>query len=622
MIQSRILSDGMVLQRGAKVNIWGKTDHPQTVKLSFLGQSYSVQTAPGGEWNIVLEDLAPGGPYEMVITAGEEERVLRDILIGEVWVLGGQSNMELPVRRTLDLLADEVKGVHLPWIRQFAVPQTYDFHGPRDSLTGGRWISAVSEDVLDFSAAGFFFAKSLYEKFNVPIGLIHTAVGGTPVEAWISEPTLRRLGGYDLLLDQNKDDQFVTAVKEKDEQRIARWFERLNASDAGLREDWYREDPAASEWETFTLPGSWAELGLESMRGVVWFRKEFDLPASLPLETEEAFLKLGTIVDADETFINGTRIGSTGYRYPPRRYPVSAGLLRPGKNTITVRVIITHNTGEFIRDMPYELRVGGYKLDLTGVWEYRVGAAAETLESQTFFQYMPSGVYNGMIHPLRNYRIRGVAWYQGESNTECPAGYRRRFRALVEDWRRLWGNGNFPFIYTQLANFGLDDSDSSDNWALLREEQRRSLEIPATAMAVTIDIGEFNDLHPQDKKTLGQRLALCAAHLAYGEEGVVHSGPLFAGLDRDGKALRLRFDHVGGGLAIRGGDTELRGFNLCGADGVYVPAQAEISGSAVVVRHEGIPAPVHARYAWGNNPADANLTNREGLPASPFTTEE
>jgi len=622
MIQSRILSDGMVLQRGAKVNIWGKTDHPQTVKLSFLGQSYSVQTAPGGEWNIVLEDLAPGGPYEMIITAGEEERVLRDILIGEVWVLGGQSNMELPVRRTLDLLADEVKSVHLPWIRQFVVPQTYDFHGPRDSLTGGRWISAVSEDVLDFSAAGFFFAKSLYEKYNVPIGLIHTAVGGTPVEAWISEPTLRRLGGYDVLLDQNKDDSFVTAVKEKDEQRIARWFERLNASDPGLREEWYREDPAASGWGTFTLPGSWAELGLESMRGVVWFRKEFDLPASLPLETEEAFLKLGTIVDADETFINGTRIGSTGYRYPPRRYPVPAGLLRPGKNTITVRVITTHNTGEFIRDMPYELRVGGYKLDLSGVWEYRVGAAAETLESQTFFQYMPSGVYNGMIHPLWNYRIRGVAWYQGESNTERPAGYRRRFRALVEDWRRLWGNGNFPFIYTQLANFGLDDNDSSDNWALLREEQRRSLEIPATAMAVTIDIGEYNDLHPQDKKTLGQRLALCAAHLAYGEDGVVHSGPLLAGLDRDGDALRLRFDHVGGGLAIRGGDTELRGFSLCGADGVYVPAQAEISGSTVVVRHEAIPAPVHARYAWGNNPADANLVNREGLPASPFTTEE
>lgn len=227
-----------------------------------------------------------------------------------------------------------------------------------------------------------------------------------------------------------------------------------------------------------------------------------------------------------------------------------------------------------------------------------------------------------MIHPLRNYRIRGVAWYQGESNTERPAGYRRRFRALVEDWRRLWGNENFPFIYTQLANFGLDDNDSSDNWALLREEQRRSLEIPATAMAVTIDIGEYNDLHPQDKKTLGQRLALCAAHLAYGEDGVVHSGPLFVGLDREGDALRLRFGHVGGGLAIRGGDTELRGFSLCGADGAFVPARAEISGSTVVVRHEGIPAPVHARYAWCSNPANANLANREGLPASPFTTEE
>ncbi|WP_334076868.1 sialate O-acetylesterase [Paenibacillus sanfengchensis] len=622
MIRSSILSDGMVLQRGDKVNIWGKTDRAQTVKLSFLGKTYSAQTDSDGGWSVVLEDLVAGGPFEMVITAGEEQRVLRDILIGEVWVLGGQSNMELPVRRTLDLLADEIADVHLPWIRQFAVPQTYDFHGPRDPLTEGHWVSAVSEDVLDFSAAGFFFAKALYEKYNVPVGLILTAVGGTPVEAWISEPTLRRLGGYDVLLDQNKDDQFVTAVKKKDEQRSARWFERLNASDAGLREDWYRDDRAAGEWGTLTLPGSWAELGLESMRGAVWFRKEFDLPASLAPETEEAFLKLGTIVDADETFINGTRIGSTGYKYPPRRYPVPAGLLKPGKNTLAVRVISTQNTGEFIRDMPYELRVGGYKLDLTGAWEYRVGAVAGNLESQTFFQYMPAGVYNGMIHPLRNYRIRGVAWYQGESNTERPAGYHKLFRALVEDWRRLWGFDEFPFIFTQLANFGTDDGDAPANWPVLREEQRKSLEIPVTAMAVTIDIGEYNDLHPQDKKTLGQRLALCAAKIAYRDERIVHSGPLYAGMDRAGDTLRLHFDHVGGGLAIRGRDTELRGFSLRGTDGVFVPAQAEISGSTVVVRHESVPVPVHARYAWSNNPADANLVNREGLPASPFTTEE
>lgn len=612
-----IFSDGMVLQREAQVVLRGQCDGGRTVQVAFRGITRSAESDPDGNWEVTLAGLAPGGPDELVITAGEERIVLRDVLVGEVWVLAGQSNMELPVRRTLDLLADDIRGVDLPMIRQFAVPQSYDFHGPREELDGGAWIPATPEGLLGFSAAGFFFAKELHERYGVPIGLIQTAMGGTPIEAWISEPTLRRIGGYEATLEQCKDDAYVRATQQRDEERNEQWYARLNGADAGLREGWHQAEWDASRWREFEVPGSWTGNELEPLRGAVWFRKEIEVPAAM---TEgDAQLALGTIVDADDTYVNGVLVGNTGYMYPPRRYNVPQGVLKPGKNSLAVRVITPHNTGAFVRDMPYKLKAGGYELDLRGPWKYRVGAVTEALEPQTFFQYMPAGNFNGMIAPLRRYPIAGVLWYQGESNTSRPAGYAELFRAMVQDWRDTWGIGEFPVIAVQLANFGPEGEQYTD-WAELREEQRKGLAVPNTALVAAIDLGESNDLHPQDKKTLGQRLALCARRLAYGEAELVASGPLFARMEREGNALRLFFTEVGGGLTTRDGN-ELQGFSICGPDGEFVSAEAVIDGDAVVVRHEHLKRPVHARYAWSNNPAKANLYNLEGLPAFPFTTE-
>lgn len=615
---SGIYSDGMVLQRNAKVALHGQCEGGgQTVRVVFRGVTCCADADPGGNWEVTLEGLEPGGPDELVITAGDEELVLRDVWVGDVWVLAGQSNMELPVRRTLDLLAEEVRGLDLPMIRQFAVPQSYDFHGPREDLDGGAWIPATPEGLLGFSAAGFFFAQEIHERYGVPIGLIQTAVGGTPIEAWMSEPTLRRIGGYEATLEQCKDDAYVRDTRQRDEERNDRWYARLNEADAGLREGWHQAEGDASGWSEFEVPGSWAESELESLRGAVWFRKEIEVPAAM---TEgDAQLALGTIVDADDTYVNGVLVGNTGYMYPPRRYTVPQGVLKPGRNTLAVRVITTHNTGSFIRDMPYKLKAGGHELDLSGPWKYRVGAVTEPLETQTFFHYKPAGNFNGMIAPLRRYPIAGVLWYQGESNTGRPAGYTELFRDMVRDWREVWGIGEFPVIAVQLANFGPEGEQYTD-WAELREEQRKGLAVPRTALATAIDLGEYNDLHPQDKKTLGQRLALCARRLAYGEAELVASGPLFARMEREGEALRLHFTEVGGGLTTRDGNA-LQGFGICGPDGAFVSAEAVIDGDAVVVRHEQLPRPVHARYAWSNNPAQANLVNREGLPAFPFTTE-
>lgn len=612
-----ILGNGMVLQRNTNAVIWGKAGSNEVVRVSFLGKTYEVPADLSGDWRVSLEELEAGGPHEMTISAAQEEIVVRDILVGDVWLLGGQSNMELPVRRTLDLLADEVRDVNLPFIRQFAVPQVYNFHAPQEEIQGGEWIAANPESVLGFSAAGFFFAKELYEIHKVPIGLVHTAVGGTPIEAWISEETLRAIGGYDAALDRNKDDQYVGATKHKDEARSQNWYGHLNGTDTGLKEGWFQADLDDSEWTDFEVPGSWADSELEPVRGSVWFRREFEVPASMLEGGARILLKLGTIVDADDAYINGVPVGNTGYMYPPRRYPVPPGLLKPGKNSIAVRVISTQTTGAFVKDMPYKLVAGEQELDLRGTWKYRIGTVTEAMEPQTFFQYMPSGVYNGMIAPLRNFRIKGVLWYQGESNTGKPAGYGDLFAALVRDWRRNFGIGDFPFIFTQLANLGEADP-SQTNWAELREEQRKGLALPNTAMAVTIDVGEYNDLHPQDKKSVGLRLSLCARKLAYGEESLVHSGPMFKRMERSGDAAVLHFEHVGKGLATADGG-ELKGFELCGPDGRFFPAEAAISGDTVIVKHHRI-RPVDIRYAWSNNPEGANLCNREGLPAAPFRT--
>ncbi|MCT2535151.1 sialate O-acetylesterase [Aquibacillus koreensis] len=614
---SSILSDGMVLQRKASVTIWGNTSSLQTVTISFLGKQYETKSDAQGKWKIVFADLEPGGPYQMEIT-GDEKKMIHDILIGDVWLLGGQSNMELPVGRTLDLFEEEIKQVNEPYIRQFAVPQEYNFKAPQEQLSDAKWIAADPEHLLQFSGAGFYFAQEMYAKYGVPIGLIMSAVGGTPIEAWMSEDTLRKIGTYDETLDKCKDDVYITSTIRNEEQAANEWYEHLNANDKGLKETpWYSKSIDVSDWQDFELPKSWEATDLENVRGAVWFRKEIDVPESM-INTE-ARLKLGTIVDADDTYVNGVRIGNTAYRYPPRRYKIPKGLLKPGKNVITVRVITTGNTGEFIKDMPYKLIANEQELDLKGTWKYKIGEVTEAQPTTTFFRNMPAGLYNGMISPLKNFTIKGVLWYQGESNSGQPEGYRELFHDLVNDWRNNWNMGEFPFIFTQLTNFEADPKNpKATNWAELREEQRMSLAIPNTAMAVTIDIGEYNELHPQDKKTLGKRLALCARKLAFNED-VAFSGPLYTKMVRVGSAIQLHFDQVGEGLASK--DGELHHFEICGSNGQYMDAKATIKGDTIIVSNEDIKEAHHVRYAWLNNPENANLYNKEGLPASPFNTE-
>jgi sialate O-acetylesterase len=335
-----------------------------------------------------------------------------------------------------------------------------------------------------------------------------------------------------------------------------------------------------------------------------------------------AQLNLGRIVDADSVFVNGIFVGTTSYQYPPRRYTIPPTLLKEGRNIIIIRVINERGRGGFVEDKPYELAVGNQKTDLKGDWQYQLGAKMEPLRGETFIRWKPMGLYNAMLSPLLNYQIKGVIWYQGEANANRPIEYRQLFPALIKDWRKNWNQGDFPFLFVQLPNFMEPKAEPSEsNWALLREAQLKTLSVPNTAMAVTIDIGEWNDIHPLNKKDVGKRLALAATKVAYGEKNIVYSGPIYKSMTIDGNKIILTFTNIGSSLMARG-DGELKCFAICGIDSQFVWAQAKIEGDKIVVWSDKIANPVAVRYAWADNPESANLYNKDGLPASPFRTDE
>lgn len=612
---SSLISNGMVIQRNKPLTISGEATANEKIEVTFLNKTYTTVAAENGKWSVTLDPAEAGGPHQLKIV-GTEEIHIDDILVGDVWVLGGQSNMELPVNRTLDLFAEEMKAVNNPEIRHFSVPQVYNFHQPKEMLAGGEWKKATPEDVLNFSAIGYFFAAEIYRKHRVPIGLIATAVGGTPIEAWMREETLREVGGYDEILDQSKDDQYIKDTIEMEEKREQDWHQNLNQQDQGMVEKWYHPDTDTSTWESFDVPNSWADTELEPIRGAVWYQKTFNLPEDF--KDQETTLSLGTLIDADHTYLNGELVGHTGYKYPPRRYPVPKGILKPGKNTVTVRLVSTESTGGFVKDMPYELITSEGHIPLTGTWKYKVGAITEGLKPKTFFQYFPRGLYNEMIAPISDFPMTGVLWYQGESNIARPDGYHKLFERMVQDWRDTWQIGDFPFLFVQLANLETGEDDNESYWAKLRNEQLKSLQVKNTAMAVSFDVGEANDLHPQDKKTVGERLAKCANVLAYGKN-IEYMGPLYQSHQVVGNEIEITFNHVGAGLTVKG--DQLNGFVISGQDNIFKPAQAEIRDNKVIVKHPEITNPKHVRYGWSDNPENANLYNKDNLPASPFTTE-
>lgn len=618
----QLVSDGMVLQRDSELKVWGWASKGEDVTVKFNGTTLTAKADNEGKWIVLFPSMEAGGPFEMEIK-GINQITVSDILIGDVWLCSGQSNMELTMERASPLYQDIIKNSENSQIRYFNVPDRYNFKAPQHDLESGSWQSAHPSNILNFSAVAYFFARELFEKYQVPIGLINASLGGSPVEAWLSEEALKEFPLHFEEAQKFKEDKLIKKIESSDQARSNAWYQELRNKDLGFKNPknpWYKPSLKDADWSVMKVPGFWEDELEEPVDGVVWFRKEIEIPASMV--GKPAKLLLGRIVDSDSVYVNGKLVGTTGYQYPPRRYDIDPDILKEGKNTIVVRIINNAAKGGFIKDKDYQISAGGEKIDLKGDWKYKVGARMQPLEGPTFIRWKPVGLYNGMIAPLLNYVFKAVIWYQGESNADEAEEYNELFSAMILDWRRKFEQEKLPFLFVQLANFipPGNEPEHKGGWPELREAQLETLDIPNTGMAVAIDIGEWNDIHPLNKEDVGKRLALAAQKIAYGED-VVYSGPLYQSMKIKGKKAILSFTHIGSGLAAKGGG-DLKHFEIAGKDGQFVSAKATIKDDKVVVWNEDVSNPVAVRYAWAHNPEGANLYNEEGLPASPFRTEK
>lgn len=614
----RLISNGMILQRDSKIKIWGWAAPGEKVSLHFSQKDYTATADKNGNWSILLPPQPAGGPHHMTIS-GSNRIEINNVLFGDVWLCSGQSNMELTMDRVKDKYPAVIAGPGNDQVRQFLVPDKYDFNQPQEDVDNGAWLPATGKHIPGFSAVALFFAGELFEKYKVPIGLINAALGGSPVQAWISEPALKKFPAYYDEAQQFKDHSLIARIETKDSTIRSDWYSLLNSRDEGLKHNW--KDPSFNDagWRILNIPGYWSDQQCANINGAAWFRKEINVPASMA--GQAARLWLGRIVDADSVYVNGVFTGATGYQYPPRKYEVPAGLLKAGRNLIAVRVINSAGKGGFVPDKPYTLFTANERIDLSGPWKYQVSAIMDSLPEPTFIRWKPTGLYNAMIAPLLNYSIKGAIWYQGESNASKPGDYQHLLSTLIKDWRSRWKQGDFPFLFVQLANFMPPDTNAVESdWAALRQQQFNTLSVPRTGMAVTIDLGEWNDIHPLNKKDVGLRLALQAMRLAYNDKQVVASGPLYQSMKVKGDSIILQFTNTGSGLTTND-NKALQHFSIAGKDRKFIKANALIRGKEVIVWNKNIAQPVAVRYAWANNPAGAHLYNREGLPASPFETK-
>lgn len=615
---ARIFADSMVLQRGVAIPVWGWANKGEKVTVRFNQQSKTTQAGADGKWRVDLAAEKEGGPYQLHVS-GSTEKVLTNILVGDVWVCSGQSNMEWIVAN-VNHAKEEIASADLPMIRHTKIPLTVAGTPQADLPASNGWHTATPANVGNFTAVGYFFAKQLYESLHVPIGLINTTWGGTHVETWTSREALENSSEFKEMMTTfpvlNLDS---VAVLKKNETiaRIRNLQGALPTADEARQ--WKEAGYATDSWSSMKLPGLWETQALPNVDGVVWLRKEITVSAAD--NGKPADLLLSMIDDNDETFVNGKKIGATHGYNVKRLYKIPAGILHEGKNTIAVRVEDTGGGGGVYGDAgDVKINFSDHAIALNGDWKYRVESVMQT--NTVGPNSYPTLLYNAMLHPLLPYAIKGAIWYQGESNAGRAWQYRTAFPLMITDWRRQWKQGDFPFYFVQLASYNASGgtSENGSTWAELREAQTQTLSLPNTGMAVTIDIGEAKDIHPRNKQDVGKRLAAVALHKTYGQSNE-YSGPVYKSMRIDGDKIILTFDHKGTGLITTDPEGKVKGFEIAGADRKFVTATAMIEGDHLVVSAAGVKNPVAVRYAWADFAGEANLYNLERFPAVPFRTD-
>ncbi len=609
-----MLANKMVIQRDAPVKIWGWSSPGEKVSVRFRDSIYTTQGNRDGEWQIAIKPQSPGGPFLMEIN----DITLRDVLIGDLWLMSGQSNQELDIKRVVGLFP-EVNVSDNNKIRHFKVPKATSPYPQKDIPEGGVWKSGVASEVTDWTALAFFLAQKAYEQTGVPQGMLVSCLGGSSIETWIEPELLSRLQP-----DKTSLKELVEAAYEKGDGV----YPAIDFDD--------------SEWESTIVPGYWRptpdqdDSGWKKMleteygksyginhKGTVWYRKKFDIPADLA--GRHAVIDLGTLVDSDQTFVNGVLVGSTGYQYPPRHYQIPAGVLREGENVVTVKLTDNSGNGAFIPDKTYRIVCDGVEIDLKGIWKTCKGRQAGALErlNREYSNQMEarSGLYNTMLLPLANCSFKGVVWYQGESNASRWNEYQALLSGMIGNWRETFNMPELPFIIVQLPNFMASRPDPSDGWwARLREAQMKAAQnTPHTYYTVNYDLGEWNDIHPLNKKDVAERIWRSAANNIYGRKVEGHS-PQFEKMEIKDNKVILTFSHVGKGLKCR--DGKLKHFAIAGEDRKFVWADAVVKGDKVIVSSKDVMTPVAVRYAWADNPEGANLISSEGLSAAPFRTDD
>ncbi len=617
----RIFSSNMVLQQGIQNPIWGWADKGEQITVTFNNQSVRTKADKNGKWSVKLPVQEYGGPYSLTVK-GKNTIVFDNILIGEVWVCSGQSNMEFQVAQAINA-EKEISTANFPKIRLFTVPKAVA-QFPNDDISSGEWEECTPETVSDFSAVGYFFGRDIFKELNVPVGLIHTSWGGTVAETWSSAETISN----DPDLKGNLTELQQMDLSKYKEEKMAQIKKLLGGEvsdkDLGMENGkaiWAAADFNDSNWKTIKTPDYWEQQGYADIDGIGWYRKEIVLDETQ--SSTSAVLHLGKIDDSDITFVNGIEIGKTNSYDKDRAYTINSKILKTGKNIIAVRVDDTGGNGGIWGD-PKELYLdfNNDKMDISGNWKFKISKASVGTLNIGPNSY-PTLLFNGMINPILPYGIRGAIWYQGESNASRAKQYQRIFPEMIIDWRTHWNQGDFPFLFVSLANFNPPaENPGESDWAELREAQTKTLSLPNTGMALAIDIGEANDIHPKNKQDVGKRLALNALKIAY-KKDIVYSGPMFKSVEfKDGKAF-ITFSETGSGLRAKDKYGYLKGFTIAGADKKFKWAKAEIiDNKTVVVYSDEIKDPKSVRYGWANNPEDVNLYNAEGLPANPFRTDE
>jgi sialate O-acetylesterase len=650
---SPLFGDHAVLQRNKPVPVWGRAEPGETVTVSFAGVSHAVKADPQGCWRVTFEPLpASAVGREMTMTGSDGRKsVLRDVLVGEVWIASGQSNMEFPLSNAADAKR-EIASADFPLIREFHVTSNGSLQ-PLGNLEGS-WSACSPASAGKFSAVGYFFARELFQKLGVPIGIVKSSLGGTPAEAWTRREALESMPE----LKNDIEPQIEEMKRAPDEQAafpglLADWEKKNGVPDTeneGFKNGWASPDLDDGDWTPTEAPFTFERAVKATSGGVFWLRKSVELPAASA--GKPIRLHLGYMAEQyDTAYFNGQEIGRTGDKPPlfytaPRVYTVPAGLVKAGRNVIALR-LVRHDPkgGLWISGKSMGLPVPDPSA-VDNAWKVKVERAyprlgeeiltARPKPNRSEIKNTPSALYNGMIAPLVPYAIQGVIWYQGENNAQPEKrarDYRRLFPRMITDWREQWNQGDFPFYFVQLANNEAPNRSHVEHpWALLRESQVRTHEtVPNTGMAVAIDIGSDITIHPENKQDVGKRLALWARARTYGETGLIHQSPLYQSHVIEGGKIRVKFDTGGSPLMVGGKsglkpvspapEAQLKWFEIAGADGKWAWADALIEGDCVVVSSPEVPSPLQVRYAWAINPEGCNLYNSAGLPASPFQSQ-